>query len=78
MVERSATAMNWRLWDRIALTFLAALWIWKAAEYAGREVRLLERNLGWGFYVDFTIPAAATVAFLLFVALRRIARLLVR
>jgi hypothetical protein len=36
---------------------------------------LLERNLGWGFYVDFAIPVIATFAFLLFVMLRRIARL---
>ncbi len=70
--------VNLRLFDRIVLTFLAALWIWKAAEYGGREVGLLERNLGWGFYVNITVASIATIAFLLFVALRRIARLFVR
>jgi hypothetical protein len=70
--------MNWRLFDRISLAVIAASWIWKVAEYTGRVSGLLERNLGWGFYVDFGIPVTATIAFLLFVALRRIARLLVR
>ena len=70
--------MNWRLFDRIALALVAGLWIWKFVEYGAREVGWLERNLGWGFYVDFGPPVTATIAFLLFVALRRIARLLVR
>ena len=67
-----------RLFDRIALLFVAGLWLWKVVEYAGRLAGWLERNLGWGFYVDFTVPIVATVAFLLFVVLRRIARLPVR
>ena len=70
--------INQRQFDRIALTILAGLWIWKTAEYAGRAVGLLERNLGWGFYVNFTIPVTATIAYLLFVVLKRIVRLLVR
>jgi hypothetical protein len=69
--------MNWRVFDRIALAFVAGLWLWKLVEFAGRQASWLNRNLGWGFYVDFTIPVAATVVFVLFVALRRIARLLV-
>ena len=70
--------MNWHPLDRIGLAFIAALWTWKVAEYAGRQTGLLDRNLGWGFYVDFTIPVVVTAAFLLFVAFREITRLLVR
>ncbi len=69
---------NEHLFYRTALALVAASWAWKFVEYSAREARWLDRNLGWGFYVDFTIPAAATIVFLLFVALRRIARLLVR
>ena len=70
--------MNRHLFDRIGLAFIALLWIWKAAEYAGRQTGLLDRNLGWGFYVDFTIPVVVTIAFLSMEAFRRIARLLAR
>ena len=71
----TGVTVNLRLF---ALTFLAALWIWKAAEYAAREVGLLERNLGWGFYVNLTVAPIVTFAFLSILALRRIARWLVR
>src|SRR5260370_41687471 len=70
--------MNEHLFYRTTLALVAASWAWKFVEYSAREARWLDRNLGWGFYVDFTVPAAATVAFLLFVGLGRIARLLVR
>ena len=70
--------MNWHPLDRIGLAFIALLWIWKVVEYGVREARWLDRNLGWGFYVDFTVPVVATAVFVSIVALRRIARLLVR
>ena len=70
--------ISWRLFERIALAFVAVLWIWKVVEYTGRQTHLLDRNLGWGFYVDFTIPVVATVGFLSLVALRNIALRLVR
>lgn len=67
-----------RLFDRISLAFVAGLWLWKVFEYGAREAGWLNRNLGWGFYVDFTIPIVATIVFVSIVALKRIARLLVR
>jgi hypothetical protein len=71
-------SVNWRQFDRIALAVVAASWIWKVVEYAGRATRLLDRNLGWGFYVNFTIPVVATIVLLSLLALRKIARLLTR
>ena len=70
--------VSWLSFDGLALALVAGLWLWKLVEFGAREVGWLERNLGWGFYVDFTIPAAATITLLLSVAFRRIARLLVR
>jgi hypothetical protein len=70
--------MNWRIIDRLTLVFVAACWIWKLAEYGAREAGWLNRNLGWGFYVDFTIPVVATAALLSIMALRNIVRRLVR
>jgi len=66
--------MNWHRFGRIGLAFIAALWIWKVIEYVGRQAGWLERNLGWGFSVDFTIPVIATIAFLSIVALKSIVR----
>jgi len=68
----------WLSFDRIALAFVAGLWLWKVVEYGAREAGWLERNLGWGFYMDFTVPVVATTVFVSIVAIRRIARLLVR
>src|SRR5262249_51979258 len=77
-VNDISVRMYWRLFDRIALAFVGVLWTWKAAEYAGRAVGLLERNLGWGFYINLTIPVMATILFLLFMSLRRLVWLLIR
>ena len=63
---------------RLALAFIAALWVWKIAEYAARETGLLERSLGWGFSVNFTVPVIATIAFLLILAIRQLIRILLR
>jgi hypothetical protein len=65
--------VNWRSFDGLALALVAGLWLWKLVEYGSREASWLNRNLGWGFYVDFTIPVVATVAFLSIVALRKLA-----
>ena len=73
-----SVSVNWHRFDRIALAFVAGLWLWKVVEYGAREAGWLNRNLGWGFYVDFTIPIVVTIAFLSIMAIRRIARLLVR
>ena len=73
-----SVGINWHRFDRIGLAFITVVWMWKVVEYAGRQTGLLDRNLGWGFYVDFTIPIVATIAFVSIVALKRIARLLVR
>ena len=70
--------MNWHRFDRFALAFVAASWIWKLFEYGAREAGWLERNLGWGFYVNFTVPVVATAVFVSIVALSRIAGLFVR
>ena len=74
----NSVRINRRLINRIALAFVAGLWLWKVVEYGAREASWLDRNFGWGFYVNFTLPVVATIAFLFFVAFRRIARLLVR
>ena len=67
--------MNWHLFDRIVLAFVAGLWLWKLVEFGSRRAGWLGRNLGWGFYVDFTIPVVATVAFLSILAIRKLVRL---
>jgi len=66
--------MNWHRFDRIALAFVAALWIWKLVEYSATEARWLDRNLGWGFYVDFTMPVVATAACLSVLVVRKLVR----
>ena len=70
--------VRWRSFDGLALVFVVGLWLWKLVEFGSRGAGWLGRNLGWGFYVDIGIPVTATIALLLFLALRRIARLLVR
>ncbi len=46
--------------DRGLLLLLAGVWLWKVVEVAGRESRLLRRNLGWGYLVDLTVPLTLT------------------
>jgi hypothetical protein len=70
--------ISWQWFDRIGLASIALVWIWSLFEHGAREAGWIERNLGWGFYVDFTVPVVATAVFVSIAALRRIARLLVR
>src|SRR5260221_2368567 len=65
--------MNWQRFDRIGLAFIAVVWIWKLFEYAGRQTGLLDRNLGWGFSVDFTIPVVSAASLFPLLALTRFA-----
>jgi hypothetical protein len=58
---------------RALIICAAAAWLWKLAEIAGREAHLLRRNLGWGYYVDLTIPIVLTGGAALFFIIRRIA-----
>lgn len=60
--------------DKGLVTIMAGLWVWKIVEFAGRETGLLGRNLGWGYVVNLTIPAAATVALGVFFGARWVAR----
>ncbi|HXH48531.1 MAG TPA: hypothetical protein VNM47_04085 [Terriglobia bacterium] len=62
-----------RLIDRAIIICVGASWLWKIGEYIGRAMGVLRRNLGWGFVVDMTIPAALTVAAGLYFIIRRVA-----
>ena len=48
--------------DQLLIAIVGGLWVWKVLEVAGKETGLLRRNLGWGYVVNLTIPAAATIA----------------
>lgn len=65
--------MRQRHIDKALVTIVAGLWAWKILEIAGRETGLLHRNLGWGYVVNLTIPAAATVALGVYFGVRWIA-----
>jgi hypothetical protein len=69
---QKALASTRRL-DPLLLTVVGALWVWKAAETAGKSTGLLRRNLGWGYVVGLTIPVVFTCALALFFLVRRIA-----
>jgi hypothetical protein len=58
--------------DRSLLTLLGALWGWKILEILGRHAYLPWRNLGWGYFVDLSVPIGFTSALGLFFLLRRI------
>lgn len=62
--------------DKVLVAIVAGLWGWKILEIVGRQTHLLRRNLGWGYVVDLTISAAATVALALFFIARLIIRLI--
>jgi hypothetical protein len=47
---------------------------WKAVERIGRETGILRRQLGWGGYVDVTVPVVLTIAAGIFFALESVAR----
>ena len=51
---------------KVIVAIVAGLWAWKTLEIAGRQTGVLLRNLGWGYVVDLTIPAAATIALAVF------------
>lgn len=70
--------MRQRHIDKVLVAIVGALWVWKIVETTGRQTGLLHRNLGWGYVVNLTIPAAATVALGVFFGARRIARRLSR
>ena len=59
---------------RVLVAIVAGLWAWKILETAGRQTGVPRRNLGWGYVVDLTIPAAATVALAVFFIARWVAR----
>ena len=60
--------------DKLLVAIVGGLWVWKILEISEREAGLLRRNLGWGYVVNLTIPAAATVALSVFFGTRWIAR----
>jgi hypothetical protein len=63
-----------RRWiDRAIIICVGGAWLWKIGEYVGRATGVLRRNLGWGFYVDATIPAALTIAAGLYFVIRGVA-----
>lgn len=64
---------QWRWIDRAIIICVGAAWLWKIGEYIGRATGMLRRNLGWGFYIDATIPAGLTVAACLYFIIRRAA-----
>ena len=70
--------MNRPRFDCFATAAVVALWTWKLGEYVAREAGLLERNLGWGFSVDLTLPLIAMITLLLFKVGRRLRRRLIR
>lgn len=59
--------------DSAFLILAGALWVWKGAETLGRQTHVVSRNLGWGYFVDFTIPIGFTAALGLLFVLRRLA-----
>jgi hypothetical protein len=73
MGEAPGILRQGRLIDRAIIICLGAAWLWKIGEYIGRATGMLRRDLGWGFYVDATIPAALTVAAGLYFIIRRVA-----
>jgi hypothetical protein len=76
-LQRGSNGRQRRL-DKVLIAVVGGLWAWKILETAGRQSGLLQRNLGWGFVVDLTIPLAATAAVAAFFiarwAARRVAR----
>ena len=62
-----------RLIDRAIIICVGGTWLWKIGEYMGQATGVLRRNLGWGFYVDATVPIALTVAAGLYFIIRRVA-----
>lgn len=59
--------------DKVLVAIVGGLWVWKIVEVTGRETGLLGRNLGWGYVVNLTIPAAPTVALGVFFGARWVA-----
>jgi hypothetical protein len=51
-----------------------ASWGWKTVEWMGRETGILCRQLGWGAYVDVTVPVFLTIAASVFFALESVVR----
>lgn len=51
-----------------------ASWGWKTVEWMGRETGILRRQLGWGAYVDVTVPVFLTIAAGLFFALESVVK----
>ena len=60
--------------DKLLVVIVGGLWVWKILEIAGRETGLLRRNLGWGYVVSLTIPAASTIALGMFFGARWVTR----
>ncbi|MEJ2009378.1 MAG: hypothetical protein P8Z30_14690 [Acidobacteriota bacterium] len=58
--------------DRALEIAVCAAWLWKLGELIGRQSGLLRRNLGWGYVVDLTVPAALTAIAVLFFVIRRL------
>ena len=59
---------------KVLVAIVACLWVWKILETVGRQTGVLRRNLGRGYVVNLTIPAAATVALAVFFIARWVAR----
>jgi hypothetical protein len=64
---------NRRISRLIAYVALAS-WGWKTMEWIGRETGILRRQLGWGAYVDVTVPVFLTIAAGVLFALESVVR----